>query len=64
MKKKREIVKKSASDVYSPKSYVKLLEQIKADIFQTQLRAALSVTKELIMLYWRIGKTLSEKTRK
>lgn len=63
MNKKREVAKKSASVAYGPKSYTKLLEQIKKDILQTQLRAALSVTKELIMLYWRIGKTLSEKTR-
>ena len=63
MKKKAKIVKESAPDVYSPNSYAKLLEQIKTDIFQTQLRAALSITKELILLYWRTGKILSEKTR-
>jgi predicted nuclease of restriction endonuclease-like (RecB) superfamily len=44
-----------------PKGYEKLLEQLKKDIQQTQLQAALAVTKELIMLYWRIGKMLSEK---
>ncbi len=27
------------------------------------IRAALSITKELILLYWRVGKILSEKTR-
>ena len=41
-----------------PKSYTKVFQQLKADILQTQLRAALSVTKELTMLYWRIGKVL------
>ncbi len=43
-------------------SYVQLFEQIKNDIQQSQLRAALAVNKELILLYWRIGKELSEKT--
>jgi predicted nuclease of restriction endonuclease-like (RecB) superfamily len=42
-------------------SYLKVLEQIKDDIQQSQLRAALSNTKELTMLYWRIGKMISEK---
>jgi hypothetical protein len=63
MNKKRTVTKKSTSDVFSPQSYARLLEQIKTDIRQTQLRSALSITKELIMLYWRIGKILIEKTR-
>lgn len=42
-------------------NYVNFLNQIKSDIQQTQLRAALSVTRELSNLYWRIGKGLSEK---
>lgn len=42
-------------------NYVQVLENIKDDIQQSQLRAALSVNKELILLYWRIGKTLTEK---
>lgn len=41
--------------------YVQLLEQIKTDILQTQLKAVAAVTTELTMLYWRIGKHLSEK---
>ena len=49
------------NDLVDPKGYAKLFEQLKADIKQTQLRAALSVTKELILLYWRTGKVLSEK---
>jgi len=47
-----------------PGSYVKVFEQLKADIQQTQLMAALSVTKELTMLYWRIGKVLLNKSSK
>ncbi len=44
-------------------NYTQLLEQLKKDIKQTQLKAALAVTKELILLYWRIGKVISEKIR-
>lgn len=43
------------------KGYSLALEEIKEDIQQSQLRAALSITKELTMLYWRIGRLLSEK---
>ena len=42
----------------APESYTSVFEQLKADIQQTQLKAALSVTRELIMLYWRSGKVL------
>lgn len=59
MTKKNAISRKN--DLVDPKGYTKLFEQLKADIKQTQLRAALSVTKELILLYWRTGKVLSER---
>lgn len=52
------------SEVVETKSYGEFLENIKADIQESQMRAALSVTKELIMLYWRIGKMLAEKIDK
>ncbi len=59
-------MKKSPANTQSanlvPKEYAKFLNHIKKDILQTQLKAALSVTKELTLLYWRIGKELSEKT--
>lgn len=41
------------------KKYVDVFEQLKSDILQSQLRASLSVTKELTLLYWRTGKMLS-----
>src|SRR3990172_8671438 len=44
-----------------PRGYAEVLEQLKKDIQQTQLRAALAVTKELTLLYWRIGTLLSKK---
>lgn len=51
------------SENLASKEYAKLLEHIKTDILQTQLKAALSVTKELTLLYWRIGKKLAEETK-
>lgn len=44
-----------------PKSYLEVLEQVKFDIKRSQLSAILSVTKELVLLYWRTGKMLSGK---
>lgn len=49
-------------DRVNQNSYVRFFEKLKTDIKQTQLRASLSVTKELVLLYWRIGKMLSEKS--
>jgi predicted nuclease of restriction endonuclease-like (RecB) superfamily len=43
------------------KEYVNFFEHIKTDIIQTQLKATMAVTKEIVLLYWRIGKNLSEK---
>lgn len=58
---KKKALKQSAN--LPIKEYTKLLEHIKTDILQAQLKAALSVTKELTLLYWRIGKELAEKTK-
>lgn len=50
------------NEIVDPNSYAKFLEHIKNDIQDSQLRAAMSITKELTELYWRIGKMLSEKS--
>lgn len=49
------------NEIVDPKSYAKFLEYITNDIKESQLRAAMSITKELTALYWRIGKMLLEK---
>lgn len=49
------------NEIVDPKSYAQFLEHIKKDIQESQLRAAMSITKELTALYWRIGKMLLEK---
>ncbi len=41
-----------------PDGYDDLLTEIKIRIQQTQTRAALSVNRELLMLYWRIGRDI------
>jgi predicted nuclease of restriction endonuclease-like (RecB) superfamily len=51
------------NDNQTPKEYAQFLEHIKTDVLQTQLKAALAITQELTLLYWRIGKSLSEKTQ-
>ena len=56
----KKITVNSIDSLVTPE-YTQLLEHIKTDILQTQLRAAVSITTELTMLYWRIGKHLSEK---
>jgi predicted nuclease of restriction endonuclease-like (RecB) superfamily len=56
---KKSIVKKSKSP--AAKEYAQLLEQIKQDILRTQIKAAMSVTKELTLLYYSIGKLILEK---
>ncbi len=44
-----------------PKEYAQTLADIKKQIQETQVKAALSANKELIKLYWSIGKTITEK---
>lgn len=56
--------KKSSKSSIESKNYLLVFEQLKADIRESQLRAALSVTHELTLLYWRTGKTLSQKVQK
>ena len=55
------VAKKNLTD---SKSYSQVFELLKSDIRQAQLRAALSVTRELTLLYWRTGKMISEKVNK
>lgn len=45
----------------SPARYREFLEEIKAKIREAQIRASLSVNKELVLLYWSIGKSILDK---
>src|SRR5277367_5608344 len=48
-----------------PAGYTTLLANLKARVHAAQLRAAVSVNRELILLYWDIGKIIveSQKTK-
>lgn len=43
-----------------PAGYATFLEDLKTGIRQAQVRAALSVNSELVLLYWRMGRKLLE----
>ena len=53
---------KKATDLL-PKGYDELLAQIKERIRSAQLRAGLAVNRELIELYWQIGRSIVEHQR-
>jgi hypothetical protein len=47
-----------------PKNYSALFEEIKSRIHTAQIKAAISVNRELIELYWSIGRSIVERQRK
>ena len=49
------------SRIKLPPGYTKLLEDLKDRIRQAQVRAAWAVNRELIALYWHIGKSIVER---
>jgi len=48
-------------EIQTNKNYFQTLETIKSQIKTSQIKAALSVNKELILLYWNIGKIILNK---
>lgn len=49
------------SKIMKPQYYETFLEDIKNLVTQAQTRALLSVNRELLFLYWNIGKMILEK---
>ena len=47
----------------NPKSYQDLLSLLKSQIRTAQVRAALAVNQELVLLYWGIGKQILDRQR-
>ena len=45
-------------------SYKEYISSLKQEITQSRIKAALSVNKELILLYWRIGRNILEMQKK
>src|SRR5258706_16298128 len=56
----KKLSKKSTSEkpALTPKGYDELLDTLKKRIRTAQVRAALSVNRELIFLYWGIGQEI------
>lgn len=47
-----------------PDGYASFLEEIKTRIQQSQIKAALAVNKELVLLYWEVGRQIVERQDK
>jgi predicted nuclease of restriction endonuclease-like (RecB) superfamily len=62
MKKKNDAIKLKSS-APTTKEYTATLVALKKQIREAQIKAALAANKELIMLYWQIGKTIAEKQK-
>jgi predicted nuclease of restriction endonuclease-like (RecB) superfamily len=50
-------------EIIHSKDYMSFLNDIKKDIQSSRVKAALAVNKELIQLYWRLGKNILEKQK-
>lgn len=56
--------KPKASNQVGKTDYIAFLKEIKEQVYQSQYRALKAVNKELIGLYWFIGKAIVEKQQK
>ena len=56
--------KEDKAEVFSSKEYTSTLADLKKQIQESQVRAITAVNKELVKLYWAIGKTIVEKQEK
>lgn len=64
---KKKITPKKLSTKSTPvitKEYAQTLLSLKKQVQEAQIKAALSANRELIKLYWSIGKTIAEKQEK
>lgn len=55
-----EMTTPGGSDTLAP-GYLELLDEIKSRIRAAQVRAALAVNRELVLLYWQIGREILER---
>lgn len=53
----------NSNSIISSKEYSKTLSELKKEIQSAQLKANVSANKELIKLYWKVGKTIVEKQK-
>lgn len=62
IKKTKKSIIKSEKSVSTPaKEYAQTLTSLKQQVQQAQIKATISANKELMLLYWSIGKIISEK---
>jgi hypothetical protein len=50
-----------AKDSLLPSGYLEVLEDIKQKVLAARIRASLSVNRELIILYWEIGRLILQR---
>ena len=48
-------------DLSAPLGYDELLQELKVQVREAQVRAALAVSRELVLLYWTIGREISDR---
>ena len=58
---KKKILKKN--NFIDTKDYVKVLQEIKQQISNAQIKATLSANRELLRLYWNIGKIINDQQK-
>lgn len=51
----------SDNDTIMPKDYAQTLSDLKNQVQEAQIKALLAANKELIKLYWNIGKAIAER---
>ena len=52
------------SNILNNQSYTDLIKNLKQEISKARIRSHLAVNKELIVLYWNIGKLILERQNK
>ncbi len=57
----RQIILKATNSLHLPSGYHELLQELKGRIRTAQVRAAFAVNRELVLLYWSIGRDLSQR---
>ena len=51
-----------ANNLSIPEDYYDFLRELKGRILQAQVRAVISVNRELVLLYWQIGRDFKPTT--
>jgi hypothetical protein len=58
------IIQQAVFELVNGSDYQAFLQSIKARVQQAQLRAVVAVNKELILLYWQIGKEILQRQQR